>query len=68
MGYMGEWEIKSKENLFAKIVQSSVYKNVLTEYHIYAGKKAYHKSTNKGQIADLQTWTQKQPWTYWKLH
>lgn len=55
MGYMGEREIKSKENLFAKIVQSSVYKNVHTEYHIYAGKKAYHKSTNKGQIADLQT-------------
>lgn len=59
---------KSKENLSAEVVQSLVYKNVHTEYDIYAGWKAYHKSTNKGQTADLQTWTQKQPWTYRKLH
>ena len=31
MGYMGEWEIKSKENLSAKIVVSLEYKNVHIE-------------------------------------
>lgn len=40
-----------------KIVQSFIYKYVHSKYHVNAGQKAYHKSNNEDQTADLQTRT-----------
>lgn len=57
MECMGEWEMKSKGNLSSKIVQSFIYKYVHSKYHVNAGQKAYHKSNNEDQTADLQTRT-----------